>query len=145
MEDFSHAIMYDPQNPRLFLERARALDKAGYPANAYNDLEEAITLRPSYAMAYYFMGDLLYRKGDLEMALGYMARAKELANQYVPIYDLMGDMLAMQDPVAATANYMVAVKLDPANANKYKRKINLMRTEKGREQVVTERFKPAEI
>lgn len=145
VEDFSHAIMYDPKNPRFYLERARALDKAGYPANAYADLEEAITLQPSYAMAYYLMGDLLYRKGDWEIALGYMARAKELANQYVPIYELMGDMLAMQDPVAATANYMVAVKLDPANAAKYKRKINLMRTEKGREQVVTERFKPKDI
>ena len=145
IEDYSHAIMYDPENPRLFLERARALDKAGYPANAYADLEEAITLHPGYALAYYHMGDLLYRKGELEMALGYLARAKELANQYVPIYDLMGDMLAMQDPVAAVANYKVALKLDPAHAAKYNRKLNLMRSDQGRERITAERFKPKDI
>ena len=54
----------------------------------------------------------------------------------------MGDMLALEDPVSATANYMVAVKLDPQNAAKYQRKIALMKTEEGRYRVVTERFFP---
>jgi len=145
VEDFSHAIMYDPENPRLFLERSRALDKAGYPASAYADLEEAITIKPDYALAYYYMSDLLYRKGELEMALGYLARAKELANEYAPTYELMGDMLAMNDPVVAVANYKAALKLDPAHKQRYERKLNLMRSEQGRERITSERFKPKDI
>ena len=145
VEDFSHAIFLSPDDAHLYLERARALMALEYPASAFADLEEAVTLKPTYALAYYYMGDLLYRRGDREMALGYMARAKELANQYVPIYDLMGDMLVLDDAVAATANYMVAKKLDPAHAAKYQRKINLMKTEEGRQRIVAERFKPKDM
>ena len=54
----------------------------------------------------------------------------------------MGDMLAVEDPVAATSNYMVARKLDPANARRYEAKIRLMRSEEGRERVLANRFFP---
>ena len=66
-----------------------------YPANAYADLESAVTIKPSYALAYYYMGDLLFRKGETDQALGMLVRSKELASQYVPTYELMGDMLAV--------------------------------------------------
>ena len=102
----------------------------------------AVSLKPTYALAYYYMGDLMFRKGETDYALGLLVRSKELASQYVPTYDLMGDMLSVEDPVAATANYMVAKKLDPANARKYDAKIRLMRTQEGREQVLANRFFP---
>ena len=142
IEDFSHLIALEPQNARAYLERARALSKFGYPADAYADLEQAVALKPSYALAYYYMGDLMFRKGEAETALGLLVKSKELASRYAPTYDLMGDMLALEDPIAATANYMTALKLDPANAAKYRRKMQLMRTEKGRESVMTARFFP---
>ena len=132
----------DPDNARPYLERARAFIKMGYPANAYADLEEAVTIKPTYALAYYYMGDLMYRKGEKDYALGLLVKSKELASQYVPTYDLMGDMLAVEDPVAATANYMVAKKLDPAHTAKYDAKIQMMRTEQGREKVLAARFFP---
>ncbi len=140
--DFSHALVTQPEDARLYLERARAFIKMGYPSNAYDDLVQAITLKPSYALAYYYLGDLMFRNGDTDFALGALVRAKELAPKYVPAYDLMGDMLAMQDPVAATSNYLVALKLDPQNARKYRRKIELMKTEEGRYRVLSERFFP---
>lgn len=142
VEDLSYLISFDPDNARAYLERARALIKMNYPANAYADLETAVTIKPSYALAYYYMGDLMFRKGEVDQALGLLVRSKELANQYVPTYELMGDMLAMQDPVAATANYMVALKLDPAHAARYQKKIDLMRSEEGRERVLGSRFFP---
>ncbi len=142
VEDLSHLISLDANNARAYLERARAFIKMGYPANAYADLEAAVTIKPSYALAYYYMGDLMFRKGESDQALGLLVRAKELANQYVPTYELMGDMLAVQDPVAATANYMVALKLDPANARRYEAKIRLMRSEEGRSRVQANRFFP---
>lgn len=142
VDDYTYLISLNPDDARPYLERARAFIKMGYPANAYADLEEAVTIKPSYALAYYYMGDLMYRKGETDYALGLLVKSKELASQYVPTYDLMGDMLSVEDPVAATANYMVAKKLDPVNAAKYDRKIRLMRTEQGRERVLAERFFP---
>lgn len=140
--DFSRLIAVDPSNARAYLERARSFIKMGYPANAYADLEEAVTLKPSYALAYYYMGDLLFRKGEKDQALGLLVKSKELANQYAPTYELMGDMLSMEDPVSATANYMVAKKLDPQGAKRYEAKIRLMRSEEGRERVLANRFFP---
>ena len=142
IDDFSHALAVQPQNNRLYVERARAFAKYGYPAEAYDDLTQAITLNPQDGIAYYYLADLMYRNGDTDFALGALVKMKEVAPNYVPAYDLMGDMLAVQDPVSATANYMVAIKLDPQNALKYQRKIALMKTEEGRYRVQTERFFP---
>ncbi len=142
LDDYTYLISLTPDDARPYLERARVFIKMGYPANAYADLEEAVTIKPTYALAYYYMGDLMYRKGETDYALGLLVKSKELASQYVPTYDLMGDMLSVEDPVAATANYMVAKKLDPANAARYDRKIRLMRTEEGRQRVLAERFFP---
>ena len=140
--DLSHAIALTPNNARLYVERARVLTKMGYPADAYDDLTQAITLKPDYALAYYYLGDLMYRNGDSDFALGALVKAKELDSDYAPTYDLMGDMLAMQDPVSATANYMVALKLDPKNERKYQAKIGAMRSSEGRYQVTSARFFP---
>ena len=142
VSDLSRLLFFKQDDARAYLERAKAFIKMGYPANAYADLEEAVTLKPSYALAYYYMGDLLFRKGEKDQALGMLVKSKELASKYVPTYELMGDMLAMEDPVAATANYMVARKLDPANARRYEAKIRLMRSEEGRERVLSNRFFP---
>lgn len=142
IDDFSHAIAVQPQNARLYVQRARAFAKYGYPAEAYDDLTQAITLNPQDGLSYYYLADLMYRNGDTDFALGALVKTKEVAPKYVPAYDLMGDMLAVEDPVSATANYMVAVKLDPKNALKYQRKIALMKTEEGRYRVLTERFFP---
>lgn len=142
LDDLSYLIHLRPDDARAYLERARVFIRMGYPSNAYADLEEAVTIKPAYALAYYYMGDLLFRKGETEQALGMLVRSKELASQYVPTYELMGDMLSVEDPVSATANYMVAKKLDPKNARRYDAKIRLMRTEEGRERVLANRFFP---
>ena len=142
VDDFSHAIAVQPKNARLYVERARAFARWGYPAEAYEDLTQAITLNPNDGLAYYYLADLMYRNGDKDLALGALVKTKEVAPKYVAAYDLMGDMLAVEDPVSATANYLVAVKLDPKNAFKYQRKIELMKSEEGRYRVMTERFFP---
>lgn len=142
LEDISYAIHLNPEDARAYLERAKVLSKMGYPSNAYEDLEQAIALKPNYALAYYYMGDLLFRKGEKDQALGMLVRAKELAPKYVPTYELMGDMLAMEDPVSAVANYNVALQLDPANARRYEAKRRAMRTDAGREKVISNRFFP---
>lgn len=142
VSDYSRILDLDPDNARAYLERARAFIKLKYPANAYSDLETAVALKPSYALAYYYLGDLTFRRGEKDKALALLTRSKELSNKYAPTYDLMGDMLAMEDPIAAVANYQVAAKLDPAHAKRYNRKIELMKTEEGRDRVLGNRFFP---
>lgn len=142
VEDFSHAIAAQPFNAKAYVQRARAFIKLGYPANAYDDLYTAIELSPAEPLAYYYLGELMYRAGDADYALGALVKAKELAPQYAPTYDLMGDMLAAQQPVDATSNYLVALKLDPQNADKYRRKLEMMKTEEGRYYLTTSRFFP---
>lgn len=143
-EDFNAVVSIQPNNARGYLERARALIKMGYPAAAYADLEEAVSISPSYALAYYYMGDLAYRRGETDYALGLLVKSKELASKYVPTYELMGDILSVEDPVAATANYITAKKLDPKNARRYEQKMRLMRTEEGRQRILAARFFPRE-
>ena len=140
VDDYTRLIEVDPDNARAYLERARALIRMEYPANAYADLEEAVTIKPTYALAYYYMGDVMFRRGEKDYALGLLVKSKELADQYAPTYELMGDMLSVEDPVSATANYMVAKKLDPQHVARYEAKIRLMRTEEGRERVFANRF-----
>ena len=142
--DLEHLMAVDPDNARAYLEHARVMIRMRYPANAYADLEEAVTIQPSYALAYYYMADLMFRKGEKDYALGLLVKSKELASEYAPTYELMGDMLAGDDPVSATANYMVAKKLDPAHSVRYDAKIRLMRSEQGRERVMANRFFPKE-
>ena len=48
----------------------------------------------------------------------------------------------MESPVEATANYITALKLDPQQAAKYKRKLEMMKTQEGRYRIVTSRFFP---
>ena len=44
--------------------------------------------------------------------------------------------MAIEDPVTATSNYMVAKRLDPKNYKRYNAKIALMRTDAGRRKVI---------
>lgn len=140
ISDYTELLRLQGPSARALLERGRAFAKMKYYANAMEDFETAARLQPAYALAYYYMGDLLFRKGETDMALGMLAKTKELASKYVPAYDLMGDMMALEDPQGAVANYLVARKLDPANAAKYNYKMRMMRTEAGRKSVVARRF-----
>lgn len=138
--DYSDLMVLEPENPRAYLERGRALMKMGYMGDAQADFETAALLKPTYGLAYYYLGELAFMEGEVDDALGYLKKTKELSGQFVPAYELMGDMLALEDPVEATKNYLVARKLDPANAGKYERKIQLMKTEAGRKYVISNRF-----
>ncbi len=139
-EDYSALMELEPENPRAYLERGRAFVKMGHFQNAMDDFQKAIALREDYAMPYYYAAELLFSKGDTEQGVAYAERAKMYAPNYAPIYDMMGDMLALESPVEATQHYLAARRLDPANARRYQGKIRMMTTENGRKRVVAGRF-----
>ena len=142
-KDFNAAEALRPHNTALLYNRAQmytAFEK--YEAAIY-DLTHAITVAPNNADLYVARARALTKLGFPADAYDdALVQAKELDSDYAPTYDLMGDMLAMEDPVAATANYLVALKLDPENARKYQAKLHAMKTEEGRYQVVSRRFFP---
>ncbi len=140
LDDYTELLRLKGPDARALLERGRAFMKLKYYANAMEDFQQAVVLQPSYALAYYYMAELLFLQGETDQALGMLSRTKELASRYVPAYELMGDMLALEDPPSAVANYLVARKLDPANAAKYNYKMRMMSTEAGRKSVVSRRF-----
>lgn len=140
VEEYSRLIELEPENPRAYLERGRAFVKMGYFQNAMDDFQKSIALREDYALPYYYAAELLFSKGDTEQGIAYAERAKMFASNYAPIYDMLGDMLALESPVDATQHYLAARRLDPNNAPRYQGKIRLMTTEEGRKRVVANRF-----
>ena len=60
--------------------------------------------------------------------------------RHSPAYDFTGDIYAIDDPVRAVSNYIIAKELDPANTKRYDAKIKLMSSEKGRQAVITKRL-----
>ena len=79
---------------------------------------------------------MLFKSGDYESALADLNKIKTINNKFVPAYEFTGDIMAIEDPVTATSNYMVAKKLDPKNYKRYNAKIALMRTDAGRRKVI---------
>lgn len=139
-EDFSNLISLDPDNPRAYLERGRAFVKMNYYQNAMDDFHKAIALREDYAMPYYYAAELLFNRADTDQAIAYAQQAKQLAPNYAPAYEMLGDMLALESPVEATQHYLAARRLDPAKSARYEGKIRLMTSENGRKRVVADRF-----
>ena len=140
VEEYTELSFLEPNNPRAYLERGRAFVKMGYFQNAIEDFHKAISLRQDYAMPYYYAAELLFSKGDTDQGIAYAEQAKKFAPNYAPIYDMLGDMLALESPVDATQHYLAARRLDPAHAQRYQNKIRMMTTENGRKQVVANRF-----
>lgn len=139
IDDFSFIIDRDP-NARVLVERGRALMNFRYYTQALEDFEQATLSAPDYPLGHYYYGLMLFKRGDYEAALAQLTITKELNNTFAPAYDLMGDMLAVEDPVAAAANYVVARRLDPDNAPLYTQKMQKMLTDAGREEVVRNIF-----
>jgi len=140
IDDFTSLIELEPDNARAYMERGRTFIKMGYFQDALDDFEMAIELKPYYAMAYFYAAELLFNLGDTEVALKYAQRAASLAPAYAPAFEMLGDMYALESPVEATRNYLVARKLDPENSRHYQYKIQMMKSENTRKRVVYDRF-----
>ena len=140
VDDYTNLTFLDENNPRAYLERGRAFVKMGYFQNAMEDFQKAIAVRPDYSLPYYYAAELLFSKGETDEAIAYAQQAKMLAPNYAPVYDMMGDMLALTSPVEATQHYLAARRLDPAGAERYQNKIRMMTTENGRKNAVAGRF-----
>ena len=140
--DFDRAALLRPHDTALLFNRGLMYRNFGKYEAAVNDFSHAIAVMPNNARLYVARARCFMKMGYPADAYDDLTQAISLKPDYAPTYDLMGDMLAMEDPVSATANYLVALKLDPKNARKYQAKLNAMKSPEGRYQVVSARFFP---
>lgn len=140
IDDYTTLAYLEPDNARAYLERGRVFIKMGHFQNAMDDFQQAMAINPKYAMPYFYAAELLFSRGDTSEGIAYAERAKALAPNYAPVYDMLGDMLALDSPVEATQHYLAARRLDPTRSTRYETKIRMMTTENGRKRVVAYRF-----
>lgn len=140
IKGFTEVLYYNPNDAKTFYARGMAFRLSGKYANALNDFNMALSIDNNYVYALYRRAELLFKSGDYQAALGDLDRLKGLDNTFAPAYELTGDIIAIEDPVPAVANYLAAKKLDPANADRYDAKIRLMGSERGRKGVIAKTF-----
>ncbi|MDR0645692.1 MAG: tetratricopeptide repeat protein [Elusimicrobiota bacterium] len=140
VEDLTKALNSGPYNAKNYYRRGIAFKQARKYANAMADFDTAIRLKPDYVDALYARAQLHFKNVDHYSALADVNTIKSINNEFVPAYELAGDINAIEDPVQAVANYLAARKLNPNNARRYNAKIALMRTEEGRRRVITRTF-----
>jgi len=140
IDDMTYVVDYSPTSATALVERGRMLQAAGYYTQAMDDYHTATLVNPNFYLGFYHYGEMLFKKGNIDQALVQVSIAKELNNTYAPSYDLMGDILAVEDPLSAAANYVIAKNLDPAKTAYYNDKMQKMLTSEGRRQVVVKRF-----
>ena len=140
LDGFSEVLNSRPQDYKTYYRRALAFRMLNAYQNAFEDLNTCLSINGAYIPAIYTRAELLFDQGDYEAALADLDVLKTIDNHYAPAYDFSGDIYAIEDPVKAAANYIVAKKLDPANTKRYNAKIKFMATEKGRKAVLKKRL-----
>ncbi|ACC98694.1 Putatively involved in type II secretion system [Elusimicrobium minutum Pei191] len=138
--DQTRVINLKPSYGKAYLERGRALKLNNMYADALDDFKMAVELAPNNAVARYYLAEMFFKNHDLGGALSELLISKQLDPRFVPTYELMGDILALEDNVSAAANYIIAKKLDPANARKYDVKIRRLLSDQGVRRTVESRF-----
>jgi len=77
-DSFEQAIRYDDTAPVAHLGLGITYFHLGEDRLAERELQRSLELRPGEAAAYQVLGDLFYRKDDLEAAITYWEKAVEL-------------------------------------------------------------------
>ena len=104
------------------------------------DFDIAIHLEPTWGLAYHYRSEMFFKLSDYEGSLNDVNKAIELANAYIPNYELRGDILALTDPLAARKDYIFCLRFDKKNAKRYKEKLENLKTIEGRKKIVMGRF-----
>lgn len=91
-----------------------ALVRKGLPDEALVHYQEAITLQPDYADAYYNLGSVLFAKGRIDDAISQWQKALEIQPNYADAHTGLGNALLQKGPVReAIAQYEKALEIAP--------------------------------
>lgn len=105
-----------PTDANAHKERADALLRAGRVADAVAAYQEAIALRPDYAVAYNDMGNALQQLGKLDEAIKSYFRALEIDPKLGAAHSNLGVYFKDQGKLEeAAAHFEAALKLQPSD------------------------------
>ena len=114
---FALAQLFNPQDTRVYFQRAKQLVDAGKSAAAMEELRHAIAINPRNAPAQHLLGELLFRSGDTEAALAHYDRMNVL---FPPDYVVLvnSGLLASQrgDLMKARECLEAALRLSPQDS-----------------------------
>ena len=68
---FALAQLFNPQDTRVYFQRAKQLAAIGKNTEAMDELRHAIAINPRNAPVQHLLGELLYRSGDTDAALAH--------------------------------------------------------------------------
>lgn len=84
MKALEAAVQADPENPRVWLERGRVLNRLARFEEALESFDRAIGLAPLHAEAWYQRGLALTKLGRMQEALDAFQRARESGSESGP-------------------------------------------------------------
>ncbi len=118
VQDFNAALLLDPMNAELYVERARALGKLGRMEEAMRDLNFSLELEPRAARTLYYMGYAYEMSGEREKALEYLEKALEVDGEFDEVYESKAEILAKmgkkEEAIAAIDKALGCVRANPA-------------------------------
>src|SRR5262245_50383464 len=100
---FREALTRHPRDPQLLFGAGVAAAIQGQDQDAIAFLKQALQLEPQLAQAAVFLGELLYRQGDLELAIKTYERAMPGAPPSVAV-GMRGRLTAWREEVALPQN-----------------------------------------
>jgi len=108
------AQVFNPQDTRVYFQRAQQLAAGGRTAAAMDELRRAIAINPRNAPAQHMLGELLYQSGDTVAALAHYDRMAALFRPDLVVLVNSG-LLASQagDPAKARQRLEAALQLAP--------------------------------
>jgi len=115
---FALARLINPQDTRVYFQRARQLVAAGKNPEAMTELRHAIAINPRNVPAQHLLGELLFKSGDTKAALEHYDR---MALLFQPDYVVLvnSGLLASQrgDTAKSLERFEAALRLSPHDGN----------------------------
>lgn len=109
------AIRLDPANPQQYINLGGIFYQLGLWADAQNQFQIAIQLKPDYANAYYNLGHALEQQEQYEAALNqYLIVRNLVANDEASLTQINKEIEAMQARVGQAANTDAAEGVEPS-------------------------------
>ena len=95
-----------PEEKRAkFFKKGQALYEKGDYAKVRLEFKNAIQIDPKFGEAYYMLGMVEFKQGDLKPAFGRFSKAAKLAPDYLPAHlQLEKSFLIMKEPEKAMEN-----------------------------------------
>lgn len=115
---FALAQLLNPQDTRVYFQRAKQLAAAGKSKEAMEELRHAIAINPHNAPAQHLLGELLFRSGDTAAALAHYDRMAVLFQpDHVVLVNSGLLASARGDTAKSLERFEAALRLTPHDSN----------------------------